>query len=305
MIASVGFLLDEGLFREKTKIPNVKMLGLSGDLRLFDILELSGIENLRFLHTGWRSNQMRISIPAHLTKLFLGSVKFSLSLDRPQYLPALKTLELRDVVFDSPVRRYLHCPELIELSYWSPKEFPVSGSWTTRKHQYKELVEELFDACFFRETPSLQTILFHGLTMDSVLVGILQSCRLLHTLRVENCRMKSFIPSFFNSITHKEHFPSLRIIEIDDSWSVKTTMSYEEFTKLCKSERSQIKISGNGRIETVSPPTLIDRDDLVRQLNRQLNDSDDSSIGPDPHYDSEGAFDPPSDQYIEISSDTD
>jgi hypothetical protein len=304
----ISFLLDKAPVGKKVEIPNVKTLGLSGDIQFLDIFELRGIENLRFLYTGWHSNQMSASIPTNLTGLLLASVSFSRHsslVSRPQYLPALKSLELQDVVFDSPVRNYLYCPKLMDLSYQSSKEIPISGRWAEKKHHYEDSVQQLFDDCFFRETPDLESIRFRGLTMNSDLVGILQSCSLLHTLIAEDCRMKNFIPLFSKAIAQMSRFPSLKNIKIDDSWPVKFNMSYEEFTKLCSSKRPQIWISGNGRIGRRSRPIFIYRDDPNRWFNERLNAGIDSSMNSDTEFDFEAGFDPLLDMHLDIISDSD
>jgi hypothetical protein len=206
---------------------------------------------------------MTRSIPTQLTKLFLGSVTFSQ--DPPsgsplQYLPVLRTLELQDVVFDGPIQNYFHCPKLVELSYrYSEAKFVHDG--LERKRQlYRGLAQGLFDESFFRGVPNLECIRLHGLILDGVFAGHLQSCPLLHKIRLKDCRIKEFIISFGNSISDEKRFPSLKVLRIDDSWPAKLNASYEQFQRFCRSKRPQLWITGNEQIDKSSQLSFLQKD---------------------------------------------
>jgi hypothetical protein len=241
----------------KIALPNVKTVESSGSIKFFDTFQFSGIENLRFIHAGPHSNRMTGSIPSQLTKLFLGSVRFPQippSGNPPQYLPVLRTLELQDVVFSGLVRNYLHCPKLVELSCHYSEENSAHDALQRKRGHYRDPVQRLFDESFFRGVPNLESIVLHGLTLGVTLAGILQSCPLLHTMRVEDCGMRRFVLSFANYIGHKKPFPSLKVLTIDDSWPMKFDTSYEEFHEHCGLKRPQLWITGNERIEIPYPP---------------------------------------------------
>jgi hypothetical protein len=241
----------------KITLPNVKTVEFSGGVKFFDIFELSGVESLRFMHTGWQSNRMTGSIPSQLTKLFLGSIRFPPippSSNLPQSLPALRTLELQDVVSSGLIQDYLRCPKLVELSCRCSKGNSGRDVLERRRGHYRYPVQRLFDESFFRGVPNLESILLHGLTLGVIPASIPQSCPLLHTMRVEDCEMRKFLLSFANYIRDEKTFPSLRVLRIDDSWPMNLNTSYEQFHEYCRLKRPQLWITGNERIEIAYPP---------------------------------------------------
>ncbi|CAG8764463.1 10386_t:CDS:2, partial [Acaulospora colombiana] len=199
-----GRLID-GLAGTKIALPNVKSWDIHNDVGILDVFDLNGVDDLTFFFGGFPPQEMTASIPSQLTNLFLGLVSFKverLPAGVPHSLPVLKTLKLEDVNFDGPVRRYLHCPKLKELSYCATTDEPPSYYAEEEKNHYEHPVRQLFDESFFKATPQLEALSIEGLTMDEVLA-----------VTISDCRIKEFLSPFMKAhqVVSCGHDPSISL----------------------------------------------------------------------------------------------
>lgn len=104
----------------------------------------------------------------------------------------------------------------------------------------------LCEASFFQGIPELEVFSIEKMPINGKLTSGLKNCRLLRELNIDWCVVDKFVPSFRESMKDKKMFPSLRALDINDSWSDKID-PYTEFTKYCASQRPAIAISGNER----------------------------------------------------------
>ncbi|PVG01768.1 hypothetical protein CPB86DRAFT_57820 [Serendipita vermifera] len=207
---------------------------------------------------------MTASIPSQLTSLTLGLV--SLTVDAlpsrvPHSLPVLTKLELEDVNFDGPVRKYLRCPKVKQLIYRATADdIPLDSDSEEGKNHYGDLARQLFDAHFFKSVPHLETVSLDGLKLDGDLVTILQSCNHLQSLMIEDCQISEFLTPLTESFGKKESFPSVVEVRIDDSWPIEVEMTFDEFTSRCRVQRPATWISGNRSLELVEEHSDVEID---------------------------------------------
>ncbi|PVF92328.1 hypothetical protein CPB86DRAFT_830078, partial [Serendipita vermifera] len=241
----------------KVTLPNVKSWDIDNEVDILHVLDLSGAESLTLFGI-YPPQEIMAPIPTQLTKLFLGLVSFKVDwvpAGAPQSLLALVTLELEDVNFEGPVRKYLHCPNLKNLTYRATSDGPPSEDTEEEKNHFEHPLQQLFDEPFFKATPDLETLSVEGLTLNDASVTILQSCAHLQSMKIGDCRVKEFLSRFTKSLEDQSTFPSLMSIRIDDSWPTEADMTYEEFIKYNVAQRPTMRIFGNERVEQLYADT--------------------------------------------------
>ncbi|PVG01794.1 hypothetical protein CPB86DRAFT_870858 [Serendipita vermifera] len=200
--------------------------------------------------------------PIALTKLSLAFVNFKFSniaTGKPYDLPYLKILRLERLEVEGPLQKYLVMPSLQRLELLNVNFSPGDDNeWREYKGSVYDPVLHT-DILLSEDFLNLETLHLSGMETDDELVvklsgmetddeldseisgkgaagGLdikLRPCPKLKTLRVCSLSLETFIPSFIESLAETGSFPSLKKLELDDSWPTELDMSYEEFVEHC------------------------------------------------------------------------
>ncbi|PVG01782.1 hypothetical protein CPB86DRAFT_823378 [Serendipita vermifera] len=240
-------------------LSHIKSWRIECSTDILDVIDLKGADSLRFASTKWPPAPTISTLPNQLTKLVLGNVKFTRG-QGPHHLPDLISMELEDVVFEGLVQQYFNCPKLRWLHFSTSIYDPIFHSINKFNH-YKASAWELFDRSFFRGVPNLESLSLHGLLLDIIFAATLEVIPLLRNLNLEDCRVEQFIHWFLRSLQNPEAFPSLNLVQVDNSWPIESDISFPEFARAAIGLRPDVRMSGNGRVELASP-SFSDSDSL-------------------------------------------
>jgi hypothetical protein len=167
--------------------------------------------------------------------------------DEPKLMPHLIELRLKGVDFEGSLQDYLDCPKLkrlyMERVGFHPPENDTDDS-TSRSESTNWSEMPFSSGISFPSIPELECLhILYG-TLDDKLAAALQSCPLLQLLSAKSSSVEDFIPPFRNAMADSETFPSLKILCIDDSWRVESSLR-REFARQCVSQRPGLFISAN------------------------------------------------------------
>ncbi|PVG01775.1 hypothetical protein CPB86DRAFT_781145 [Serendipita vermifera] len=263
-INDLGLRIDENYHSISIPVINlsssIRSLKLESGVDLLRSMNLSGVDSVCFVSTSKGLDRMTFAPLNQITELELKSVTF---MDRECHLlPSLTTLKLQDVRFIGPMRTYIRCPQLNSLEYHL--SYDKFFNYMDSQNPYKIPTQKILDLEFFQQTPNLESISLSGARLEAPLISSLQSCPALHSLVVDDCHMQLFIPRFLDSLNDADHFPSLTMIHIDNSWPARSRWEYAEFTQKCRLKRASIYFSGNGAREKFQLPT---HQDVYRNMD--------------------------------------
>jgi hypothetical protein len=232
--------------------PTIRKWTIEGSYEFLASLDVSGADALDFWSVNPLTDRLLNPIPNKLTKLVLSHVLFipeSLLGGQPYFLPFLNSLALSDVIFFGPMRKYFLCPNLNRLDYdISPHELSQHNiAMEFSENPYSVPIRDALDQAFFQESSTLKYISLGGTKMDDVLVPILEHCPVLYCLEIAICRIGTFIQPFLEKLQDPKYLPTLRILDVDDSWPIHPALSFNEFVVQCGSKRRELYVCGNGR----------------------------------------------------------
>jgi hypothetical protein len=256
--------------------PSIRKWLIEGENEFLASLDLRHADAIELWSTNNPTNRLFASFPNQLTTLTLDLVIFTLDAlpgGRRHSLPCLTSLTLSNIVFLGPIRRYFHCPKLNYLEYnVAVSDLREGTAVEVTKNPYQAPMQETFDQTFFQESSALGYIRLRGTRLNDASVPILTSCPVLYSLKLEECRMETFIHPFLKKLQDSKYLPNLRTLSIDDSWPPRPFLPYRRFVAQCNSIRPGMDVFGNG--QKISPDAFSDTDQSLSSLD---SDSDEDS----------------------------
>lgn len=228
--------------RTKISLPKVQVCRLHGgdDIISLHGLDLSGMDTLEWSSTAPTPSSIGI-LPNQLTNLTLRRFQISvkgLPGSQPYFLPNLVILKLQEILMDDVLDAFFKCSRLKRL-YYQSCAYALSNptGYTNRRSR------RVIDEAFIQQTSLLEHISLQGVTLNFALP--LQLCRHLCSLIIDDCLIGEFLLTFVDSLQEPASFPSLQLLQIDNSWPSDSQMSYQEFARRCVTKRPSLWISGN------------------------------------------------------------
>ncbi|PVG01757.1 hypothetical protein CPB86DRAFT_781131 [Serendipita vermifera] len=239
-------IVPEASLTAAIPLPNAESCTFSTDYRLLTIFDLCNIEALNLNARKEASNFSMDLIPAHLTDLTLSCLKFittTLTDDRPQIMPHIRSLTLNSIVLEGPLQTFFHLPNLKHLQISSTSSFvsinPEEETGSS-KHAHR-----ICSNTFFKGVPKLEVLSLQQMTVGSIFVSALRSCLSLKTPSLTNSRSEQFIPSFLESLTDVQAFPTLKSLNLNFfwSWPKRSGLTSKQFIDGCAARRPALSIS--------------------------------------------------------------
>jgi hypothetical protein len=236
--------MDEQFSLSKIRLPRIKSLRIEGSQTIFDAFDLKDSEMDSLVYTDEEDGYiLPASLPRQLDFLLLQSVYFIQRPNQPHLLAHLTSLQFGSTTLEHPLQDYIAFPNLQHLEVWSVR---FDTSEDDENHNTEEdFTPSNSEQTFLREVPKLMTISIRLMKIGSSLIRLLQSCSQLESMTIEDCNAETFIPSFLDSLDHKDSFPSLETFCIIRSWSQRPKFSHKKFVTRCAAKRPDITISGD------------------------------------------------------------
>lgn len=216
------------------------------------------------------------SIPHTLTRLTLSRARLrpiAPSTHRPQPLPELKILEIKNTKIVGSIGQHFIVPNLCELTVSHSVFYRYLGNTSGTEEKQSERCISTGDIS------KLEHLTLESVSLGSDLFQRLQDCDVLREIKVNHCYDINFVDRFTSLLKEGDRLPRLQSLHVGDTRTRHSSKSSQELTVTFAAERPHLTISGNGMTRHINSSFMNAKDDDEESSEEDSEAEEDDPYG--------------------------